>query len=76
MIFPMIAAEEVQVKSWDGTLMPLSIGHRIGMKLDGNNPPILGDFGGYGISIPSIYPHPRHSLLIDRITGGLWSIRK
>ena len=48
---------EVKVKSHDGTMVPLSIVHKKGMKLDGTNPTILYGYGAYGISqTPSFSP--------------------
>jgi prolyl oligopeptidase len=41
---------EVRAKAPDGTLIPMSIIHRKGMKLDGTNPTILYGYGTYGIS--------------------------
>ena len=45
-----VAAEEVKVSSYDGTLVPLSIVHSKRMKLDGSNPTFLGGYGAYGSS--------------------------
>lgn len=45
-----IESEEVRVRSYDGTLVPLSIVHSKEMKRDGSNPTILYGYGGYGIS--------------------------
>ena len=45
-----LVATEVKVPSYDGTLVPLSIVHRKGVKLDGTNPTILFGYGAYGIS--------------------------
>lgn len=45
-----LVATEVKVKSHDGTLVPLSIVHKKGLKLDGGNPTILFGYGAYGIS--------------------------
>ena len=45
-----LVSTEVKVKSHDGTLVPLSIVHRKGLKLDGANPTILYGYGAYGIS--------------------------
>lgn len=50
-----LTVEEVRVKSWDGTLVPLSIIHKKGMPLDGNNLTRIEGYGAYGISIPSLY---------------------
>jgi prolyl oligopeptidase len=49
--FPDVEAREVQVPSHDGTLVPLSIIHSKGMKLDGSNPTLLYGYGAYGISM-------------------------
>ncbi len=38
------------MKSHDGTLVPLSIVHKKGLKLDGSNPTIVYGYGAYGIS--------------------------
>ena len=41
---------EVKAKSYDGTLVPLSIVYRKGIKLDGSNPALLRGYGAYGIT--------------------------
>ncbi len=46
-----VVSEEVKVKSWDGVMVPLSIVHQRGLKMDGTNPTILWGYGAYGISI-------------------------
>jgi prolyl oligopeptidase len=48
--FTNVEAVEVKVPSHDGTLVPLSIAHPKGMKLDGSNPTLLFGYGAYGIS--------------------------
>jgi prolyl oligopeptidase len=45
-----LVATEVKVKAPDGTLIPLSIVHRKGLKLDGANPTVVYGYGAYGIS--------------------------
>jgi prolyl oligopeptidase len=50
-----LVATEVKVKSHDGTLVPLSIVHRKGLKLDGTSPTILYGYGAYGISQTPFY---------------------
>ena len=44
-----LVSMEVKAKSYDGTLVPLSIVHKKGVKLDGSNPTLLGGYGAYGI---------------------------
>jgi prolyl oligopeptidase len=46
-----IESEEVKVTARDGTLVPLSIIHPRGLKLDGSNPVLLNGYGAYGTSI-------------------------
>ena len=43
-----IEAVNVKVKSYDGTLVPLSIVYPKGIKLDGSHPTLLGGYGAYG----------------------------
>jgi prolyl oligopeptidase len=50
-----LVSTEVKVKSYDGTLVPMSIVHRKGLKLDGSNPTILYGYGAYGISQTPFY---------------------
>lgn len=45
-----LVTAEVQVKSHDGVLVPLSITHKRGLKLDGQNPTLLYGYGSYGIT--------------------------
>ncbi|HSY59722.1 MAG TPA: hypothetical protein VK795_09185, partial [Terriglobales bacterium] len=55
--YSQIEAEEVKAKSADGTMVPLSIVHKRGMKLDGSHPTWLEAYGAYGITIdPSFRP--------------------
>jgi prolyl oligopeptidase len=46
--FDELVAEEVEVPGHDGTLIPLSIIHRKGLKLDGSHSVILDGYGAYG----------------------------
>jgi prolyl oligopeptidase len=39
----------VMAKSYDGTMVPLSIVYKKGIKLDGSNPTLLSGYGSYGI---------------------------
>jgi prolyl oligopeptidase len=47
---PDLESVEVKAPSHDGTLIPLSIVYRKGIKLDGSNPTLLDGYGGYGFS--------------------------
>jgi prolyl oligopeptidase len=45
-----IETDEVMVKSHDGAMVPMSIIHRKGVKLDGANPTLLYGYASYGIT--------------------------
>jgi prolyl oligopeptidase len=46
-----LESKEIKVKSYDGTLVPLSIVYRKGLKLNGSNPTLLKGYGAYGITL-------------------------
>jgi prolyl oligopeptidase len=50
-----LAVDEVKVRSWDGTLVPLSIVHKKGIKLDGSNTAMITGYGAYGDSTSPFY---------------------
>lgn len=61
----------------DGTRVPISIIHRVGVKLDGNNPLLQYAYGSYGYSMDCTFSTSRLSLLdrgfifaIAHIRGG------
>jgi prolyl oligopeptidase len=45
-----VVAVEAMVKSHDGAMVPMSIVHRKGVKLDGSNPVMLYGYASYGIT--------------------------
>jgi prolyl oligopeptidase len=46
--FSGIESEEVKAKASDGTIVPLSIVHQRGLKMDGSHPTLLHGYGSYG----------------------------
>ncbi|KNZ33402.1 MAG: hypothetical protein AD742_06990 [Methylibium sp. NZG] len=50
-----VVATEVKVKSHDGAMVPMSIVHKKGVALDGNNPTILWGYASYGITEEPFY---------------------
>ncbi|MET0623885.1 MAG: prolyl oligopeptidase family serine peptidase [Pyrinomonadaceae bacterium] len=66
-----VEAVEVKVKAADGTLVPLSIIHKRGLKLDGSNPTLIHGYGSYGISqLPFFNPQ----LLAWYERGGVYAV--
>jgi prolyl oligopeptidase len=47
-----IESLELKVRSYDGTLVPLSVVHAKAIELNGTNPTLLSGYGGYSTSIP------------------------
>ena len=45
---PGLVSREVMVRSHDGVMVPASIVHREGLRLDGRNPTLLHGYGAYG----------------------------
>jgi prolyl oligopeptidase len=66
-----LVATEITVRSHDGTMVPLSIIHKQGMKLDGSNPCLLMGYGAYGYSFDPFYLQTQ-SVWYER--GGIFAI--
>ena len=62
---------EVKVKSHDGAMVPLSITHRAGVKLDGSSPTLLYGYGAYGITEEPRY-NPMRLAWLER--GGVYAV--
>jgi prolyl oligopeptidase len=52
---PDLISVEVKVPSYDGTMIPLSIVYKRGLKLDGSHPTILEGYGAYGITLDPVF---------------------
>ena len=65
-----ITSEEVEVRSADGTMVPMSIVTRKDMKKDGSAPGLLGGYAAYGTS-QSPYFWPIGLVWVDR--GGVYA---
>lgn len=66
-----VEAEEVKVKSYDGTLVPLSIVHTKGTTLDGTHPTRLDGYGAYGITLDPFFD-PTLLAWLER--GGVYAV--
>ncbi|ABB23654.1 prolyl oligopeptidase family serine peptidase [Pelodictyon luteolum] len=66
-----MVVEEVMVPSHDGTMVPLSLVYRKGLKRNGENPVLLYGYGAYG---KSISPFFSPSTLLWTTRGGIFAI--
>ena len=66
-----IVADEVLVKSHDGVMVPMSIIHKRGAKLDGNNPTLLYGYASYGITEEPLFSISR---LAWMDAGGVFAV--
>jgi oligopeptidase B len=57
--------ERLNARAADGTVVPVSVLYRKGLKKDGTNPLLLYGYGSYGLSIDASFASPRLSL-VDR----------
>jgi len=62
---------EVKARSYDGTLIPLSIVYKKGLKLNGSNPTVLEGYGAYGITLD---PHFDPKVLAWYEAGGVLAV--
>jgi prolyl oligopeptidase len=69
--FSQIESEEVQARSADGTMVPLSIVHKKGLRLDGSHPTWLQAYGAYGITIDPFF---RPTLLAWLELDGVYAV--
>ncbi|HEV2674231.1 MAG TPA: prolyl oligopeptidase family serine peptidase [Aliidongia sp.] len=65
------AAEEIKIKSADGTDVPLSIVRRKDAKPDGKHPTLIWGYGAYGVSETPVFS-PRRLALEEH--NGIWAI--
>ena len=61
-----LIVEEVEVSSYDGTLVPLTIIRRKDLKLNGNNVAIVQGYGAYGDPVRSFYFHRNYAILANK----------
>jgi prolyl oligopeptidase len=66
-----VISEEVQVPSYDGTLVPLSVIHSKNIELNGENPTLLYGYGAYGMTIDPAFL-PTRLAWIER--GGVYAV--
>jgi prolyl oligopeptidase len=67
-----IETTTVKVKAADGTLIPMVILYKKGLKRDGTNPTLLNGYGAYGIENTSPYFYPPFLAWLER--GGVLAV--
>ena len=63
-----VESKEIRAPSYDGTLVPLSLIYKKGIKLDGSHPTLLDGYGAYSITIDPEF-NPRYLAWIEQ--GGV-----
>ncbi len=66
-----LVATEVKVRSHDGAMVPMSIVHKRGIKLDGRNPAMLIGYGSYGVTYDAGFDPVRLAWLEK---GGVYAV--
>ena len=66
-----VVATEVKAPSHDGAMVPLSIVHKKGLKLDGSHPTLLIGYGSYGITFDANFDPVRLAWLEK---GGVYAV--
>jgi prolyl oligopeptidase len=69
--YSQIESEEVKAPSTGGTMVPLSIVHQRGIKLDGTHPTWLEGYGAYGITLDPTF---RPTMLAFLERGGVFAV--
>ncbi|HVB35268.1 MAG TPA: prolyl oligopeptidase family serine peptidase [Patescibacteria group bacterium] len=68
---PDLTSEELQAPSYDGTLVPLSVVYKKGLRRDGSNPTIIEAYGAYGITIDPTF-NPMRLAALER--GAIFAV--
>jgi prolyl oligopeptidase len=66
-----LESHDLKVKSHDGTMVPLSVVYKKGLKLDGKNPLLLEGYGSYGITLDPFFD-PRLIAWYEK--GGIFAV--
>lgn len=70
-----LVVEEVEVKGHDGTMIPLSIIHKKGIKTDGSNTCLMDSYGAYGYSMTPWFDTRLNSLAVKGVVIGIPHVR-
>ncbi len=70
-----IVVEEVQAKGEDGAMIPLSIIHKKGIKMDGSNVCFMDAYGAYGISMTPYFSTRYNALVVRGVVVAVPHVR-
>jgi len=70
-----LEVEEAQVKGHDGVMIPLSIIHKKGIKMDGSNVCLMDGYGAYGISMTPYFDMFNNSLAVRNVVIAIPHVR-
>ncbi len=70
-----LVVKEVEVKGHDGTMIPLSIIYKKGIKLDGTNVCFMRSYGAYGISMIPEFNKRENSLAVKGVVVAIPHVR-
>ena len=68
-------SERLRARASDGTIVPISIVYRKGIRKDGRNPLLLGGYGSYGVSNNPTFSSNRVSLLDRGVVCAIAHVR-
>jgi prolyl oligopeptidase len=70
-----LLVKEVEVKGYDGAMIPLSIIYRAGTKLDGSNVCLMDGYGAYGISMTPYFNILENALAVRGVVVAIPHVR-
>ena len=70
-----LVSEEVEVKGHDGVMIPLSIIHKKGIKMDGSNVCLMDSYGAYGISMTPNFSLRENALAVKGVIVAIPHVR-
>ncbi|MEI6275417.1 MAG: prolyl oligopeptidase family serine peptidase [Prolixibacteraceae bacterium] len=74
-VYKDLIVEEVEVKGHDGTMIPLSIIYKKGLKKDGTNVCLMDSYGAYGYSMTPYFNVRENSLAVKGVVVAIPHVR-
>lgn len=74
-VYKNLLVKEVQVKGHDGTMVPLTIIYKKGIKLDGSNVCLMDSYGAYGVSGTPHFSTRENALAVKGVVVAIPHVR-